>query len=131
MKLLFEAEDCVVGIGVGLLMIGLSEFYFTVPNWPVLWGIAFLISLIFSVLDVFYTFSDFGEHIGMHVLLLLNNLVDGFIELALAAKFLGFEIPTISEFLNPFLEDPVVLFWVGVFFIGSSIFWLIYTPFMK
>ena len=28
MKLLFEAEDCIVGIGVGLLMVGLSEFYF-------------------------------------------------------------------------------------------------------
>ncbi len=67
----------------------------------------------------------------MHILLLLNNLFDIIIELALAVKFFGLEIPRISEFLNPFLDRPEVLFGLGIFFVVSSVFWLIYTPFMK
>lgn len=131
MKLLFEAEDCMVGIAVGILMVGLSGFYFTLPELNLLWAFVFLFSLVFTVLDVFYTFLDFGEDFLIHVLLLLNNIFDALIEVALAAKYFGLNFPYISDFINSFLDKPEVLFGLGIFFVVSSIFWLIYTPFMK
>ncbi len=130
MKLLFEAEDCLVGIGIGLLIVGLSGKYYTVPEWGVLWGIAFFFSFIMTILDVIHTFSDIGGHIVMLMILFINNAADAIIEIALAAKFLGFEIPRISAFLNPFLDRPEVMLGIGIFFIISSVFWLIYFPFM-
>ena len=67
------------------------------------------------------------------ILLFLNNAVDFVIELALAIKYLGLEInlPLISEFIIPLLEEPTTLFFIGIFFIVSSVFWIIAFPFMK
>jgi len=131
MKLLFEAEDCLVGIGIGLLMIGLSGKYYNVPEWNILWGVVFSFSFIMTILDVIYTFSDIGGHIVMLMILFVNNAIDGVIEIALAAKYFGFDLGKISTLLNPHLDKPEVMFALGIFFIASSVFWLIYFPFMQ
>ncbi|GAI73174.1 unnamed protein product, partial [marine sediment metagenome] len=39
MKFLFEAEDCIVGVIVGLILIGLSGKFFPLPEWNILWGL--------------------------------------------------------------------------------------------
>lgn len=131
MKLLFEAEDCLIGIGIGLLMIGLSGKYFSVPEWPYLWAIAFFISFLFTIFDVVHTFSDISGHISLMILLIINNVADAIIEIALTAKFFGLEIPTLSAFLNPYFNMPGIMFAFGIFFIISSVFWLIAFPFME
>ena len=131
MKFWFEAEDCIIGVFVGLLIIGLSGKFIQLPKLNILWGFLFLVSLIFTILDVVYTFMDFGGHLALIVLLFINNIVDFIIELALAVKYLnlGITLPYISQFM-PLLDDPLILFVIGIFFIISSIFWLVIFPFM-
>ncbi len=131
MKFLFEAEDCVVGIIVGLILVGLSGRFFQLPGWNLLWGIIFIVSLIFTILDVTHTFTDFGGHILLIILLLLNNIIDFVIEIALAVKYLnlGITLPYVSQYM-PLLDNPLTLLILGIFFVASSIFWLITFPFM-
>ena len=43
MKLIHESEDCVVGIIVGIILIGLSDYFFTIPDWYIAFGIIFII----------------------------------------------------------------------------------------
>lgn len=131
MKFLFEAEDCVVGIIVGLILVGLSGRFFQLPEWNLLWGLLFLVSLIFTILDVLHTFRDFGGHILLTILLLLNNIIDFVIEIALAVKYLdlGITLPYISQYM-PLLDNPLTLLVLGIFFVASSILWLVIYPFM-
>ena len=129
MKFLFESEDCIVGIIVGLVMVGLSGRYFQLPNIPLLWGFVFTISLAFTIFDVIHTFSDLGGHPLLIVLLLINNAIDFILEAALAAMYFGMTLPFFS-LLNPYLSNPAVLYAAGIFFIISSIFWIIVFPFV-
>src|SRR3989338_8389219 len=101
MKFWFEAEDCIIGVFVGLLIIGLSGKFIQLPKLNILLGFLFLVSLIFTILDVVYTFMDFGGHLALIVLLFINNIVDFIIELALAVKYLnlGITLPYISQFM--------------------------------
>lgn len=132
MKLIFESEDCIVGIGVGLLMIGLSgKWKFTLPELNYLWAVAFFVSFLLTIFDVVHTFSDLSYHPMMLALLVANNVVDGIVEIALTAKYFGFEIPKISALLNPYLAKPEIMFALGIFFLASSVFWLVAMPFVK
>jgi len=132
MKLLFSSEDCLVGLVVGAVLLGLSGKYYTLPEWNILWGILFLVSLIFTFFDVFHTFSDLPGHMFLTILLFLTNIVDFIFEVALSVKYLGLNItlPFISQYM-PLLEEPTVLFGLGVFFLASIVFWLIVTPFIS
>ena len=128
MKCLFEAEDSIIGIIVGLLFIGLSGVFFALPKFTYdtfVWGGIFAISLIFTVLDVKHTFRDLSGHALLLVILLLNNAIDFVIELGMAAKMFGLNIPYITTYLTPYMESPMILLFIGVFFIGSSIFWMV------
>lgn len=131
MKLIFEAEDCIVGIGIGLLMIGLSGKYFTLPKLNYLWAIAFFVSFLLTIFDVVHTFSDLAFHPMLLVLLLANNIIDGIIEIALTAKYFGFTLGKVSTLLNPYFDKPEVMFIIGIFFIVSSVFWLFACMFLK
>tara|TARA_B100001971_G_scaffold205655_1_gene223416 strand:- start:1257 stop:1718 length:462 start_codon:yes stop_codon:yes gene_type:complete len=128
MKFLHEIEDCIIGIIVGLILIGLSGYYFSLPGWGNLWGFIFIVSAFFTVLDVINTLKDLGGHLLALIALLLNNFIDIVLEVALAGMYLGFSIPYISDFINPFLEDPLYLLIIGIFFVVSSIFWIIASP---
>ncbi len=64
------------------------------------------------------------------LLLFLNNIIDIIIEIALAAKYLGFSLYRIPllETIVYYLSEPQYLLAVGIFFIASSLFWIIATP---
>lgn len=124
MKILFEYEDCIVGILIGILFIGLAGTYFTVPEWPIIWAAAFGISFILTILDMRHTFSDMKDHPILLIVLLMNNAADFIIELGAAAFMLGISVPYISEFLDPYLRTSYGLLAIGIFFIASSVFWL-------
>lgn len=132
MKFFHEIEDCIIGIIIGLLLIGLSGRYIQLPELNIIWGLLFIVSLVFTVLDVVYTFMDFGGHLLLIIILFVNNAIDLIIELALAIKYLNLEItlPLVSQFM-PLLDNPTTLFIIGIFFIASSIFWMIVFPFMQ
>ena len=128
MKFLFEAEDSIVGIIVGILLIGLSGMFFTLPDFlqnSLVLGIIFVVSLVFTLLDVKHTISDLRGHKLLLLALFLNNVIDFAIELALAASMFGFQVPYISATLDPYLADTTILLYIGIFFIASSIFWLV------
>jgi len=132
MKFIFEGEDCIVGIIIGLLLVGLSGKYFTIPELsPILLGLIFIGSVIFSVLDIFHTFHDFAGHIFLIVLLFINNLIDIFIELGYIGYAFNFNVPYVSQIIGPYLLEPTYMFLFGAFFVVSSVFWLMVFPFMN
>jgi len=124
MKILFEYEDCIYGIFIGVILFGLSGMFFQLPAYPMVWGALFGIAAILTILDVRHTFSDLSGHVVMILLALLNNVADFIIEIAMTAKLFNFEIPYLSEQLNPYLADPLVLAGLGAFFIVTSILWI-------
>ncbi len=131
MKLLFASEDAVLGIVLGVLIVGFSGKYFSVPSWNILWGVLFAVGVIMTVLDVFHTLADLGRHPLVVILALLNNLIDAVFELAFMAKFFGFGIPVLSGFLNPVIAEPMYLFIIGIFFIVTSVIWLVVWPMVE
>ena len=129
MKFLFESEDSIIGITVGIVLIGMSGLYFSLPKFAYdnfVWGLLFAASLVFTLLDVKHTFSDIGGHHKlMLLLLLLNNAVDFIVELAMAGKMFAINIPYVTSFMNPYISNPTMLLYIGIFFVASSVFWLI------
>lgn len=130
MKLFHEIEDCIIGLITGLLMVGLSGYFIILPGMHILWGLLFAISAIVTIFDVTFTIFDLGEKVLPLILLLLNNAIDIIIEIVLAAKYLGFSLNNLPllETAAYYLSQPQYLFWVGAFFIVSSLFWIIATP---
>lgn len=128
MKLFHEIEDCIIGIIAGVILIGLSGYYFSLPELGILWGLIFAASALFTVFDIINTLGDLGGHILALLILLLNNLIDIIIEIALVGKYFGFNVPYISDFIGPFLEEPFYLLIIGIFLVVSSIFWIIASP---
>jgi len=128
MKFAFESEDCIYGIIIGMLVIGFSGKYFNVPNIPYLWGALFAVAVILTILDIFHTFTDLGRHPIALILVLLNNLIDGALQIAYMGKFFKFSIPKLSAFINPYLANNTYVFYIGVFFVVTSFIWLIVWP---
>ena len=130
MKLLHESEDCIFGIILGILIIGFSGKFFTLPKLNIVWGILFAIAVVLSVLDVINTLTDLGYHHLVLIGAFLNNLIDLIIEVLFMAKYFGFSIPFFSKLVNPLLSNPTYLFCIGVFVIATSVFWLIANLFL-
>ena len=128
MKLIHEYEDCIVGIIVGIIIIGLSGYFFDLPDWSVAWGIIFIVSALFTIFDFFHTLSDLGNKIIPIIFIFINNFIDIILEIVLAVYFLGYSISFISDFLEPYITDPFYLLIIGIFFVVTSVFWIIATP---
>ncbi len=130
MKLFHEMEDCIIGLLAGLILLGLSGYLIHLPEIPVLWGLLFAISALVTIFDVTFTLFDLGEKVVPLLLLFLNNIIDIIIEIALAAKYLGFSLYRIPllETIAYYLSEPQYLLAVGIFFVASSLFWIIATP---
>ncbi len=130
MKFLFDAEDCVFGLLVGYVLIGMSGIWYKLPAWPMwLWGIVFAVSLIFTLLDFANTVKELTHHPVLIALAFLNNVVDAVIELAMLAIAFSFTVPVLSPALNPYLTQPLWLMVAGIFIVVSSIFWFIMEMF--
>ncbi len=128
MKFLFESEDSIVGIIVGVVLVGMSGTFFSLTKFAYdnfVWGALFAVSLVFTLLDVKHTFSDIGGHHKLMLLiLLLNNAIDFIVELAMAGRMFAINVPYVSSFMNPYLSQTMLLY-IGMFFVASSVFWLI------
>lgn len=128
MKLLFAAEDCVVGFLIGGLLIGFSGKFFNLPNWTTLWGVLFVFSLLLTVLDVIHSLTDLGwGHIFLVIFGFVTNFVDMIIEILFIIKFFDLNIGFLS-FLSPITSNPVYQLIFGIFFIVNSILWLLIWP---
>ncbi len=131
MKFLFEFEDAVVGVICGLLLIGLTGRFFSLKLSNTIYLIAFIIFAISIVLDIFFEFSDLRVHFGFTILSLIHSIADLIIALALISHFSGFSIPFITTNLMPYLQNEVVIFWLGIFLVAGNAVWLLLYPFFN
>lgn len=129
MKMIFEAEDAMVGIICGLLVLGLTGKYFTLKFPAFVYVIAFGILIFFILLDLVNEFKDLSTHLGLMVLSIIHNLVDLVISLAFISYFTEWNIPYIAANLVPYLKNEVLLYWVGMFLVIGNVIWLFIFPF--
>ncbi len=128
MKLIFDSEDCVVGIAFGALLLALSEKWFKLPfAKEALLGVSAVFAIVI-VLDILHEFANFGRHFVFVASSLLHNLFDLLLIALLFGSALGVALPVVGP-LAPALADKEILFWLGLFEIVSHIIWLAIAPF--
>ena len=131
MKLIFEAEDAIIGIVCGLLLLGFTGKYFSLKLPSVLYVIAFIIFIFFILLDLVNELKDLTTHFGFIVLSIVHNLADLAISLAFISHFTGWNIPYITSLLAPYLQSDAVISRVGMFMVISNTIWLFIFPFAE
>src|SRR3989344_8892443 len=120
MKLTVPIEDLIIGIICGVLLIGYTGRYFSFKLPDMAYVIAFIIYVIFIVLDIFYEFSDLTTHLGFIIFSIIHNLVDLVLALTFVSYFSGWNIPYITSLLVPYLQNESVIFGAGVFLIAGN-----------
>ena len=129
MKLAFEAEDAIIGIVCGLLLLGLTGRFFSLKLNDYVYVIAFAALIIFIFLDIINEFRDLTTHFGLIMLSILHNLIDLVISLAFISHFTGWNIPYITPILVPYLQNESIIAGIGIFLVVSNAIWLLTMPF--
>lgn len=129
MKLTVAVEDLIIGIICGLLVIGYTGRFFPLKLNKYVYIAAFMIYIIFIILDILVEFSDLTTHFGFIVLSILHNLVDIVLSLAIISFFSEWSIPYITQYLVPYLQNEPFIFGAGIFLIAGNVFWLVVYPF--
>ena len=129
MKLTIPIEDLIVGIICGILLIGYTERYFSLKLNHFVYVVAFIIYIVFIILDIAYEFSDLTTHFGFIVFSIIHSLIDLILSLALISFFSGWNIPYITSFIVPYLQNEAYIFGAGLFFIIGNVIWLVIYPF--
>ena len=130
MKLTFAAEDTIIGIICGLLLIGLTGRFFSLKLNNILYVIVFIVYVFFILLDIVNELRDLTTHFGFIVFSLLHSLADLAIALAFISHFSKWSIPYITSTFVPYLQNEVIIFWLGVFLVVGNVVWLILYPFL-
>ena len=128
MKLIFVAEDAIVGMICGLLLIGSTGRWFSLKLSPWIYIAAFVIFIFFIILDIAHEISDLTTHFGFIMLSLIHNIIDVVLSLAFISHFSGWKIPYITSTIVPYLQSEVVIFYVGVFLVVANGIWLLVFP---
>lgn len=131
MKLTFSAEDAIIGIICGLLLIGFTGRWFSLKLHNFVYVAAFAIFIIFIILDILHELSDLARHFGLIGFSILHNLVDLAISLTFISHFSGWNIPYITSILVPYLKDESMIFYVGIFLVFGNAIWLVIFPFAE
>ena len=129
MKAIFEAEDAIVGIVCGLLLLGLVGKFFSLKLNDWVYVIAFIALIIFIFLDIINELSDLTTHFGVIMLSILHNLIDLAISLAFISHFTGWNIPHVTQYLVPYLQSESMVAGIGIFLVVSNAIWLVTIPF--
>lgn len=133
MKFTFAAEDTIIGIICGLLLIGYTGRFFSFKLSNILYAIAFIVYVFFVLLDIVNELRDLTTHFGFIVFSLLHSLADLVIALTLISFFSGWNIPYITSKFVPYLQGEgaiSLIFWLGVFLVVGNVIWLILYPFL-
>ena len=130
MKLLFAAEDTIIGIICGLLLVGLTGRFFSLKLSDAIYVIAFVIYGFFILLDIVNEVRDLTTHFGFILFSLLHSFADLGIVLAVISKFSGWSIPYVTSILAPYLQNESNIFYAGAFLVAGNVIWLIMYPFL-
>ncbi|MBS3097285.1 hypothetical protein J4209_00655 [Candidatus Woesearchaeota archaeon] len=119
MKLLFEYEDCVIGIITGILVIG-SANVIKIPYNRGLLMVFLPLFFFFSIFDIIHLFKDAESHILIMFLGVLHDLIDMGLVLFLTANLFGIKLglPLVGM-----LDEKTMLVGVGIFFIVANALW--------
>src|SRR3989344_9005260 len=121
MKATFEAEDAVMGIICGLLLLGYTGHFFSLKLNEYVYVGAFIIFIIFILIDLAWEFHDLTTHFGLIVLSIVHNLVDLALSLGFISHFSGWDIPYITTYIVPYLQDALFIYWAGVFLVIGNV----------
>ncbi len=130
MKLLFAAEDTIVGIICGILLVGLTGRYFSLKLNNAIYIIAFIVYGIFLLFDIINEVRDLTTHFGFIVFSLLHTFADLGIVATFLSYFGGWNVPYITSTLVPYLKDEAMIFYAGAFLVIGNVIWLILYPFL-
>ena len=130
MKLIFAAEDTVIGIVCGLLLIGLTGRFFSLKLADAIYLAAFIAYTFFLLLDIFNEVRDLTTHFGFIMFSLTHSLIDLVIALTFVSHFSGWSLPYITSTLVPYLQNESMMFYAGVFLVIGNLIWLIMYPFL-
>ena len=129
MKLTIEAEDALIGIICGFLLLGFTGTTFTLKLSNIAYAMSFIIFIIFIVLDVVNDLRYLVSHFKIVLLSIIHNLADFVIALAFVSHFTGYNIPIITSNLVPYLQNEQVVMWAGIFLVVTNTIWLVTLPF--
>ena len=128
MKFAIEAEDAIIGIICGLLIITYTGKIYPLKLNEFVYVAAFAVFIIFIILDVINEFKDWSQ-IGLTLLSIVHNLIDLGISLAFISHFSGLNIPYITSILVPYLQNEPIMAGAGIFLVVSNALWLLTMPF--
>jgi hypothetical protein len=128
MKFAIEAEDAIIGVLCGILLLGLAGKFFSLKLHDSVYVIAFGIFIIFIILDIINEFKDLSS-LGLIFLSILHNIADLIISLASISHFTGINIPYVTQYLVPYLQNPEIVAGIGIFLVVTNALWLLTMPF--
>lgn len=129
MKIAIEAEDSIIGIVCGLLLLGLTGTFFTLKLSNIVYAMFFIIFIIFIILDLINEIRWLASYFKIVLLSMLHNLADLAIALAFVSHFTGYNIPAITSRLVPYLQNDQIIMWAGIFLAVTNAVWLVTLPF--
>ena len=129
MKFAIEAEDAIIGIICGLLVITYTGRLYLLKLNGFVYVAAFAAFIIFIVLDLINEFKDWSQ-IGLTLLSILHNLFDLVISFTFISHFSGLNIPYITSTFVPYLKNEALIFYAGMFLVIGNVIWLCLYPFL-
>lgn len=130
MKLLFAAEDTIIGIICGLLLFGFTGRFFSLKLADSVYVIAFMVYAFFILLDIFNELRDLTTHFGFIMFSLAHSIADLLISLTFISFFGKWDIPYISSVFVPYLQNESYIFGAGLFLVIGNVIWLAMYPFL-
>jgi hypothetical protein len=129
MKIAIDAEDAIIGIICGLLLLGLTGTFFELELSNIVYAIAFAVFIIFIIFDVVNDLLYIASHFMVVILAMAHNAVDFVISAAFVSHFTGYDIPIITSSIVPYLQNEQVVMWAGLFLVVTNGLWLVTLPF--
>lgn len=130
MKFIFAAEDTIIGIICGLLLIGLTGRFFSLKLSNMIYVLVFIAYVFFLLLDIVNELKDLTTHFGFIVFSLVHSIVDLGIAATFVSYFSGWNIPYITSTFVPYLKNETFIFYAGMFLVISNVIWLVLYPFL-
>ena len=128
MKPIFAAEDCMIGIICGfLLLMNVGKIYPLKLN-NVIYVAAFAVLIIFIILDILHELSDLSTHPLFIIFSLTHSIIHFVLSISFIAYFTGLDIPYISTLIVPLINETTI-YYAGVFLVAANVIWLVIFPF--
>ena len=126
MKILFEGEDTVLGIVLGVLLIAQSEKYFSFSfSYQLLYLFVPLV-FAFAVLDVVHHLSHLFMNFAPYLIIQVHNAANLLLLVGMGTVLFGYSLPLASGVGQWVFASPQNIFLAGAYFGVSYLIHMIY-----